>query len=69
MDKVELKRTCKIRGIGTVKLTKEYIKKYNKQDYTEDDIIEIYRIDIDRYWRVNTIQKHNYQMEADNKEY
>lgn len=45
MNEEEFRKTCKIRGLATVETVKSYIKRQNKEDYDEEDCIEVYRIE------------------------
>lgn len=66
MTKEEFEKACKIRGIAKVDTVKEHIKKYNKTVYTEDDLIEVYRIEENAKKHINTKHRSFYEFETDN---
>ena len=55
MNAEQFKAICKSRGIAKSSIVKRYIEKYKKNDYTENDLIECYRIE-NAHWcsRSNT---------------
>nr|DAX28105.1 MAG TPA: hypothetical protein [Caudoviricetes sp.] len=66
MTKEEFEKACKVRGLATVDTVKEYIKKYNKTVYTEDDLIEVYRIEENTKKHINTKYRSYYDIDIDN---
>lgn len=66
MTKEEFERACKVRGLATVNTVKDYIKRHDKNVYTEDDLIYVYRKEEERYSRTHHSRSKIYELDADN---
>lgn len=66
MTKEEFERACKIRGLATVNTVKDYIKRHDKKVYTEDDLIDVYRKEEERYSRIHHSSSKIYELDTDN---
>ena len=66
MTKEEFERACKIRGLATVDTVNDYIKRHDKNAYTEDDLIDVYRREEERYSRIHHNSSKIYELDADN---
>ena len=66
MTKEEFEKACKVRGLATVDTVNDYIKRHDKNVYTEDDLIDVYRIEENAKKHINTKHRSYYDMETDN---
>ncbi len=66
MTKEEFEKACKVLGLATVDTVKDYIKRHDKNVYTEDDLIDLYRKEEERYSRIHHNSSKIYELDADN---
>lgn len=64
--KEEFEKACKVRGLATVDTVKDYIKRHDKNSYTEDDLIDVYRKEENAKKHINTKHRSFYELETDN---